>query len=144
MSRGRCGSRLQASSGSAGLISSATLTASGRWRSAARASPPYPRPGGDVAEFGGALDCDLGFSPLTNTMPVSRHRLHRESGRVDFVTVWISVPDLGVHALHQRYEHLGVDTDGAIVRYASVEERRETFTAELEIDPDGLVRRYPG
>jgi uncharacterized protein len=106
--------------------------------------PGLPPPGGDAAESGGALDCDLGFSPLTNTMPVLRHHLHREPGRVDFVMVWISVPDLGLHALHQRYEHLGADSDGAIVRYASVEHGRVTFTAELELDHDGLVRHYPG
>jgi hypothetical protein len=106
--------------------------------------PGLPPAGGDAAEFGGALDCDLGFSPLTNTMPVLRYGLHRTPGRVDFVMVWISVPDLAVHALHQRYEHLGVDSGGAIVRYASVERGRETFTAELELDHDGLVRHYPG
>jgi hypothetical protein len=39
---------------------------------------------------------------------------------------------------------LGVDSGGAIVRYASVERGRETFTAELELDHDGLVRHYPG
>ena len=103
-----------------------------------------PPPGGDAAGFGGALDCDLGFSPLTNAMPVLRHRLHRQPGKVDFVMVWIAVPDLSVHAVHQRYEHLGVDGDGAILRYASVENGRETFTAELELDQDGLVRHYPG
>jgi hypothetical protein len=97
-----------------------------------------------AAGLGGALDCDLGFSPLTNTMPVLRHGLHRQPGRVDLVMVWISVPDLGVHAFHQRYENLGGERGGAIVRYASVEEGRETFTADLELDHDGLVRHYPG
>jgi hypothetical protein len=118
----------------------------GEWRVeiGSEGDPGLPPAGGDAAEFGGALDCDLGFSPVTNTMPVLRHGLHCEPGRVDFVMVWISVPDLGVHALHQRYEHLGADSDGAIVRYASVEHGRETFTAELELDHDGLVRHYPG
>jgi uncharacterized protein len=64
-----------------------------------------PAPG-DASDLGEALDCDLGFSPLTNTMPVLRHDLHRRAGRVDFVMAWISVPDLRVHASHQRYEHL--------------------------------------
>jgi hypothetical protein len=57
---------------------------------------------------------------------------------------WVSVPDLGVQALHQRYEHLGPSSDGATVKYASVENGRETFTGELELDADGLVRHYPG
>ncbi|HYY90025.1 MAG TPA: putative glycolipid-binding domain-containing protein, partial [Chloroflexota bacterium] len=63
-----------------------------------------PAPGGGALDLGEALDCDLGFSPLTNTMPVLRHRLHRLSGQADFVMAWISVPDLGVHVSDQRYE----------------------------------------
>jgi uncharacterized protein len=101
-------------------------------------------PGGDALDLGEALDCDLGFSPLTNTMPVLRHRLHRHPGQVEFVMAWISVPDLGVHVSDQRYEHLGVNSDGATVKYASVEDGRETFTADLELDHDGVVRHYPG
>jgi uncharacterized protein len=103
-----------------------------------------PAPGGEALDFGEALDCDVGFSPLTNTMPVLRHRLHRHPGQVDFVMTWISVPDLGVHVSDQRYEHLGINSDGATVKYATVEDGRETFTAELELDRDGLVRHYPG
>jgi len=32
----------------------------------------------------------------------------------------------------------------ASVRHASLEDGRETFTADLEVDRDGLVRHYPG
>ena len=60
------------------------------------------------------------------------------------MVAWISVPDLGVHVSDQRYEHLGSSSDGATVRYASLEDGRETFTANLELDHDGLVRHYPG
>ena len=103
-----------------------------------------PVPAGDAVDLGEALDCDLGFSPLTNTMPVLRHRLHRQPGQVDFVMAWISVPDLGVHVSDQRYEHLAINGDGATVKYASVEDGHETFTVDLELDHDGLVRHYPG
>jgi hypothetical protein len=104
-----------------------------------------PAPGGDIAGLDEALDCDLGFSPLTNTMPVLRHGLHRETGQVELVMAWVSVPDLGVHALAQRYVHLGASETGSRVRYASVEDDgSESFTADLEIDLDGLVRHYPG
>jgi uncharacterized protein len=118
----------------------------GEWTAEVGSEGPLdlPAPGGGLPGLGEALDCDLGFSPLTNTMPVLRHGLDREPGQVDFVMAWISVPDLGVHALHQRYQHLGATSDGATVRYASVEDGRETFTAELELDRDGLVRHYPG
>jgi hypothetical protein len=118
----------------------------GEWVAAVgiEGEPALPAPGGEVAGLVAALDCDLGFSPLTNTMPVLRHGLHRQPGRVDFVMVWISVPDLGVHTLHQRYEHVGANSDGATVKYASMEDGRETFTADLELDAEGLVRHYPG
>jgi hypothetical protein len=102
-----------------------------------------PAPGGDSDALAGALDCDLGLSPLTNAMPVHRHRLDREPGAVDFLMAWVSVPDLGVHASHQRYEHLGIAADGAIVRYASLHDGTVGFTSDLEFGSDGLVRVYP-
>jgi hypothetical protein len=49
-----------------------------------------------------------------------------------------------VHASHQRYEHLRAGSDSATVKYSSVEDERETFTADLELDRDGLVLHYPG
>jgi len=123
-----------------------TRDPSGEWTSemGGAGEPALTAPGRDEPGLIDALDCDLGFSPLTNTMPVLRHRLHRQPGRVDFVMAWISVPDLGVHASHQRYEHLDANGHGATVKYASVEDGRETFTADLELDGEGLVRRYPG
>jgi hypothetical protein len=49
-----------------------------------------------------------------------------------------------VHVSAQRYEHLAGADDGARVKYANVEDGEETFTADLELDPDGLLRHYPG
>jgi uncharacterized protein len=102
-----------------------------------------PAPGGDPKDLAGALDCDLEFSPLTNAMPVLRHRLHRKPGTVDLLMAWISVPDLSVHALAQRYTQLGSTGDGARVRYESLEDGEVVFTQDLELDPRGLVRLYP-
>ena len=82
----------------------------------------------------GSLDCDLGFCPLTNTMPILRHGLHHGGKPVDLVMAWVSVPDLTVHTNEQRYEPVRPGT----VRYSSGQ-----FSSELEIDADGLVVRYP-
>ena len=83
----------------------------------------------------GALDCDLGLSPLTNTMPVLRHRLLDPGAEPhDFVMAWVAVPDLTVHRGEQRYEPI----DGRHARYLD-----RTFTAGLELDDDGLVVHYP-
>ena len=98
-----------------------------------------PSAGGDTAPLTGALDCDLGLSPLTNTMPVLRHRLHREGGAADLLMAWVSVPDLHVHASPQRYEHLRTTAAGAVVRFSSGD-----FTADLLVDADGFVTDYPG
>jgi hypothetical protein len=102
-----------------------------------------PAPGGDPEPLSGALDCDLGLSPLTNAMPVHRHSLHTEPGEVDFVMAWVSVPDLAVHASRQRYEHLSHNADGGIVRFASFEGGEVAFTSDLEFDADGLIGVYP-
>jgi hypothetical protein len=80
----------------------------------------------------GALDCDLAYSPLTNFMPARRLRAEP----ADHVMAWVSVPDLGVLRSDQRYEPI----DARRVRYVGLE---DGFTAELELDDDGLVVRYP-
>jgi hypothetical protein len=89
----------------------------------------------NAAELEGALDCDLAFSPLTNVMPVRRHRLHEQPGAVDLAMAWVSLPDLAVHRSEQRYEHL----EPGRVRFSSGD-----FTADLELDADGFVVVYPG
>ena len=88
-----------------------------------------------------ALDCDLAWSPLTNTMPVLRHGLLEGGGPLDFVMAWVSVPDLGVHRSGQRYTFVRREGDNSIVRYES---SSRDFVAELTFDPDGLVIAYPG
>ena len=88
----------------------------------------------------GALDCDLGFSPLTNTMPILRHGLHRGGAPVDLIMAWVSVPDLAVHPMRQRYTPLRAGADRALIRY---EHADSSFTADLTFDRDGLVLHYP-
>jgi uncharacterized protein len=95
--------------------------------------------GEPAPELAGALDCDLGLSPLTNLMPVRRHALHERAGAAEIVAAWVSVPDLAVHASRQRYEHVRP----GVVRYVDLGPH-EGFTAELELDADGIVVVYPG
>ncbi|MEW2414763.1 putative glycolipid-binding domain-containing protein [Streptomyces sp. NPDC046866] len=94
--------------------------------------------GQERGDLDGALDCDLGLCPLTNTLPVRRHGLHlaREAGpAMRFLMAWVSVPDLAVTASVQTYTPLGAGR----VRYAS-----GSFSSEVSFDGDGLVRDYPG
>lgn len=115
----------------------------GAWRCAAEAEGEVelPDPGGDVGGLDGAQDCDLGYSPLTNLMPVRRHALHKRPLGLDFTVAWVSVPDLALTVEPQRYEHVKrTAKGGAVVRFSTP----EGFTSDLKLDPDGLVVRYPG
>jgi uncharacterized protein len=120
--------RLEAEASGAGWRRSLSLEhdGSGRWTV----------DGVRLPDVDGALDCDLAFSPLTNMMPIRRTALHERAGSADFVMAWVSVPDLRVHASPQRYEHVRP----GVVRFAELD---GDFTAELELDADGLVVRYP-
>ena len=116
----------------------------GAWECAVEAAGDVdlPAPGVEAETLAGALDCDLGFSPLTNFMPVRRHRLHEGPGVEDFVMAWVSVPSLEVFASAQRYEFVRQDDDVRVVRFID-RGRFAGFTAELELDADGLVVFYP-
>jgi hypothetical protein len=100
-------------------------------------------PGGPADALAEALDCDLGFSPLTNLMPIRREGLHRRAGASDHVMAWVAVPDLRVFASAQRYEHVRSTGDEAIVRFVD-RGLFEGFEAELRLDRDGLIKEYPG
>ncbi|MEU9283508.1 putative glycolipid-binding domain-containing protein [Streptomyces sp. NPDC048275] len=91
-----------------------------------------------LPDLGGALDCDLGLCPLTNTMPVLRHGLHLGPGEREFLMAWVSVPELTVRASQQTYTHLGRHADGGRVRFASGD-----YRSDLELDADGYVVDYP-
>jgi hypothetical protein len=99
-----------------------------------------PPPGGDAVALAGALDCDLGLSPLTNTMPVLRHDLLFGGGPVDCVVAWVAVPELTVVPYRQRYTHLRREGAGATVRFEDLD---NPFEAEIVFDGDGLVVDYP-
>jgi hypothetical protein len=110
----------------------------GAWHISAdsRGAGELPEPGGDPAEFAEARDCDLGFCPLTNTMPILREGIRDGRGPVDLIMAWVSVPDLRVIRSEQRYEPI----DDRRVRYVG---KHRDFVGELELDADGLVVRYP-
>ncbi len=93
--------------------------------------------GEPMPEVQGALDCDLGLCPLTNTMPILRHGLLEPDAEArDLVMAWVAVPDLSVHRSEQRYEPVDRDT----VRYVG---KHRDFVGELTVDGDGFVLRYP-
>jgi hypothetical protein len=116
---------------------------SGAWSctTEARGELDRPAPGGDLGSVAGALDCDLGLSPLTNSMPVLRHELHQNDGSLDFLMAWVSVPDLAVYASRQRYTFVRQEPGAHVVRFESLD---DTFVAEIVFDDEGVVLDYPG
>jgi uncharacterized protein len=114
---------------------------SGGWR--AEVSDAGDVPGGAwdgaLPDLSGARDIDIENSPLTNTMPILREGF-AGGGSADFVMAFVRLPTLRVEASPQRYEHVRTTEDGSVVRYIS---RDGDFTADLELDPDGLLMHYP-
>jgi uncharacterized protein len=78
---------------------------------------------------------DLGFSPLTNTLPILADALHMDGEARDYVMALVDVPSLEVVRSEQRYEPHAPGR----VRFRSGD-----FAAMLELDADGFVVRYPG
>ena len=114
---------------------------SGGWR--AEVSDSGVVPGGpwdgSLPDLSEARDIDIENSPLTNTMPILRHGF-QHGGSGDFVMAFIRTPSLCVEASPQRYEHVRTTDEGSVVRYIS---RDGDFTADLELDADGLLVHYP-
>ena len=100
-------------------------------------NPELPAAGGDATALAGALDCDLGLSPVTNLMPIMRHNLLATEGQVELTMAWVSVPGLAVEPDGQRYTSAGQNR----VRYDALD---GGFSAIITMDDDGLVADYPG
>jgi hypothetical protein len=110
----------------------------GHWEVDASATGPVAMapPGGASAMLAGALDIDIGYSPMTNTLPVRRLALpDAPAGEAyDVVVAWIDVPSLVVQPMRQTYTALGADA----ARFSA-----SGFSAELALDDLGLVTDYP-
>jgi hypothetical protein len=100
-----------------------------------------PPAGGEAARLAGALDCDLGLSPVTNTMPILRHGLLHGGGPLELTMAWVAVPALAVQADLQRYRHLASAADRHVVRFGATD---GSFAADITLDADAVVIDYPG
>jgi uncharacterized protein len=97
--------------------------------------------GGTRGDLAGAVDVDLAYSPMFNTLPIRRLNLHREPGEHVVPVVFVSLPALEVEVVDQTYRTVSaLDGDD----HAVVEFRWGDFTSELVVDADGLVVDYPG
>jgi hypothetical protein len=118
-----------------------THDGSGTW--SAEVSEEGDVPGGpwdgQLPDLSEARDIDIENSPLTNTMPILREGF-QSGGDGNFVMAFVTMPTLRVEASPQRYEHVRRAEEGSVVRYIS---RDGDFTADLELDREGLLEFYP-
>jgi hypothetical protein len=89
-----------------------------------------------IAEVEGCLDVDLAFTPATNLLPLRRLAL-APGAEAAVRAAWLSFPGFELEPLDQVYRRTGPTS----YRY---EAGNGTFMADLEVEPDGLVRRYGG
>ncbi|MBC8020170.1 MAG: putative glycolipid-binding domain-containing protein [Methyloceanibacter sp.] len=138
-------SRLQATSRGEGWRRELDLSRDerGAWRIRVREDGQLDLPpaGGDAERLAGALDCDLGLSPVTNMMPICRHGLLHGGGPVEFTMAWVAVPSLSLRPDGQRYRHLRSNDKCHIIRYEAID---GSFAADITVDGDAVVIDYPG
>lgn len=82
------------------------------------------------------VDLDYGFTPATNMVQLRRLSL-KVGEHAEFPVAWIDVPEGRLERLPQQYER----------RSASAywyESPTASYSALLEVTPDGFAGRYPG
>ena len=84
------------------------------------------------ADLDGCRDLDLGWTPLTNTIPIRRLDLD-VGASVEILAAWLRFPELDVVPNPQRYARTAVDR----WRYHS-----GPFDFELAVDSNGIVVQY--
>jgi hypothetical protein len=87
--------------------------------------------GNEVDAVRGCVDIDFNFSPSTNLLPIRRGAIGTK-----VVAAWLRFPSFALQPLEQTYERVAERT----YRYSSA----TGFTADIEVDDEGLPLRYPG
>ena len=90
----------------------------------------------EIPGIEGCVDVDIIATPFTNTLPIRRLTWHR--GMQQRISVaWVSIPDLQLARADQIYTCI---EPGSQFRYENAD---STFSANLDVDSDGLVIDYP-
>ncbi len=90
----------------------------------------------DMPELESCIDIDISGSPFTNTLPIRRITGWVIGEPRELTMAYITVPQLSVRPERQIYTKLSATR----FRYESGDGE---FTAEIEVDADGLVVSYP-
>jgi len=127
----RC-ERLGASSADGASAPAIHLLADGLGHWTTQAGDPQP-------DLDGCVDVDIMATPFTNTLPI-RRLAWTPGASQQIAVVYVSVPDLTVIRMAQRYTCVERTASGGVYRYESV---ASGYTALLPVDALGLVMEYP-
>jgi hypothetical protein len=94
--------------------------------------------GAHLPSFDGCIDIDLAGTPFTNTLPIRRLDLDVNDGPVELKMLYVPSDTFTPIVDEQRYRCLG---RRSLFRYEAVD---RSFSADLPVDPDGLMTDYPG
>jgi hypothetical protein len=95
--------------------------------------------GAPLSLLDGCMDVDLSATPFSNTLPIRRISWQRGQSAL-LMMAYIELPSLRLSVDQQRYTCL--EPLGAEGRFR-FESLPSGFTADLSVDPDGLVVDYP-
>lgn len=84
----------------------------------------------------GCVDLDLAFSPSTNSIPIRRLDL-APGEEAEVRAAWLGFPEFDLEPLVQVYRRMR----NGIYHYESA---GGSFVTDLEVNPAGLIVRYPG
>ncbi|GGP36839.1 putative glycolipid-binding domain-containing protein [Saccharothrix coeruleofusca] len=94
--------------------------------------------GAERADFDGAIDVDVQYAVMFNSIPIRRLNLHREPAEHELPVVHVSLPDLSVRLVRQSYRTVSVGEEHSVVSFTSGE-----FQEDITVDAEGLVVDYP-
>ncbi len=96
--------------------------------------------GDPISSLDGCIDVDISTTPFTNTLPIRRLALSPGQS-VELLVAYFMIPDMELKPVRQRYTCLESNIHGGLYKYESLE---SGFSAELQVDSDGLVTDYSG
>ena len=88
----------------------------------------------------GCTEVDIRITPFTNSLPINRLGLALHESR-EITVAYFHVPGLTVSKLDQKYTFLSSEKGLRTYKYESLD---SGFTADIQVNPDGLVTDYPG
>lgn len=87
------------------------------------------------ANYNGALDVDLVFSPFFNALPIRRLGIHERAETLTLPIVYVNVPEMTVDAATVSYTSEG--------RLDGIKLRSPVADTTVTVDSDGFIVDYP-